>query len=161
MFPHFPERKSCKSRLRILFNTNSIILAIAVIFFCSWESTIYAQPVPKNGAKDLQESFRAVAKNVRPAVVNVSSVRILQAQGPGPELDPFFENHPFREFFGDDFFKRFFGATPGGGKMRQQGLGSGFFQHVKTGDIMSRATNDLYAVREFIGSGIIIIVDSA
>jgi ATP-binding cassette subfamily B protein len=42
-----------------------------------------------------------------------------------------------------------------------QKLGFGFFQHVKTGDIMSRATNDLYAVREFIGSGIIIIVDSA
>ena len=59
------------------------------------------------GAKDLQESFRAVAKNVRPAVVNVSSVRIIQNHGPGPELDPFFENHPFREFFGDDFFKRF------------------------------------------------------
>ncbi len=42
-----------------------------------------------------------------------------------------------------------------------QKLGFGFFQYVKTGDIMSRATNDLYAVREFIGSGIIIIVDSA
>ena len=78
------------------------------------------------GAKDLQQSFRAVAKNVRPAVVNVSSVRIIQNHGPGPELDPFFENHPFREFFGDDFFKRFFGAPGGGGGMRQQGLGSGF-----------------------------------
>ncbi len=121
------DRKSCKSRLRISFNISRIIFAIALITFCSWTSSTYAQPVVKNGAKDLQESFRAVAKNVRPAVVNISSVRIIQTQGPGPEIDPFFENHPFREFFGDDFFKRFFGAPPGGGgRMRQQGLGSGF-----------------------------------
>ena len=56
----------------------------------------------------------------------MSSVRMIQNHGPGPELDPFFENHPFREFFGDDFFKRFFGTPGGGGGMRQQGLGSGF-----------------------------------
>ncbi|MGO8881159.1 MAG: trypsin-like peptidase domain-containing protein [Desulfomonilaceae bacterium] len=127
MFSNCTDRKSCQSRLRISFNISRIIFAIALITFCSWTSSTYAQPVAKNGAKDLQESFRAVAKNVRPAVVNISSVRIVQAQEEGPALDPFFENHPFREFFGDDFFKRFFGAPRGGGgRMRQHGLGSGF-----------------------------------
>ena len=127
MFPHCPDRNFCKPRIRISFNITQIIFAITFIALCSWGSTSCAQSGPRNGAKDLQESFRAVAKNVRPAVVNVSSVRVAQSHDEGPALDPFFENHPFREFFGDDFFKRFFGAPPGGGgRMRQQGLGSGF-----------------------------------
>ncbi len=127
MFPNYPDRKSCKSKLRVLFNISRVIFAILFITIFSWGSTTYAQPTTGRGAKDLQESFRAIATNVRPAVVNVSSVRIIQTPGQGAEVDPFFENHPFREFFGDDFFKRFFGVPQGdGGKTRQQGLGSGF-----------------------------------
>ncbi|MBI3600652.1 MAG: ABC transporter ATP-binding protein [Nitrospinae bacterium] len=42
-----------------------------------------------------------------------------------------------------------------------QRLHWGFFQHTKTGDIMSRATNDLQAIREFLGIGSVIIVDAA
>ncbi|OGV98956.1 MAG: hypothetical protein A3I04_05590 [Nitrospinae bacterium RIFCSPLOWO2_02_FULL_39_110] len=41
-----------------------------------------------------------------------------------------------------------------------QRLHWGFFQHTKTGDIMSRATNDLQAVREFLGIGSVIIIDT-
>lgn len=41
-----------------------------------------------------------------------------------------------------------------------QRLSSSFFQRMKTGDIMSRATNDLAAVREFIGLGSLIMVDA-
>ena len=77
-------------------------------------------------AKALQESFRAVSKSVKPAVVNVSTVRIVEETRLGPDLDPFFQNHPFREFFGDEFFRRFFGSPGGSRRFRQQGLGSGF-----------------------------------
>ncbi len=41
-----------------------------------------------------------------------------------------------------------------------QKLHWGFFQHSRTGDLMSRATNDLQAIREFLGLGIATIVDS-
>lgn len=41
-----------------------------------------------------------------------------------------------------------------------QRLSWSFFQHTKTGDIMSRATNDLTAVRELLGFGVLIIVDT-
>jgi ATP-binding cassette, subfamily B, multidrug efflux pump len=41
-----------------------------------------------------------------------------------------------------------------------QKLHWGFFQHARTGDIMSRSTNDIQAIREFLGIGIVIIVDS-
>ncbi|MGO9118478.1 MAG: trypsin-like peptidase domain-containing protein [Desulfomonilaceae bacterium] len=76
--------------------------------------------------KALQESFRAVSKSVKPAVLNVSTVRIVEETRSGPDLDPFFQNHPFREFFGDEFFRRFFGSPGSSRRFRQQGLGSGF-----------------------------------
>lgn len=41
-----------------------------------------------------------------------------------------------------------------------QKLSSSFFQKRKTGDLMSRATNDMTAVREFLGLGCMILVDS-
>lgn len=42
-----------------------------------------------------------------------------------------------------------------------QKLHQGFFQHTRTGDIMSRSTNDLQAVTELVGVGLVTIVDSA
>jgi serine protease Do len=78
------------------------------------------------GAKELQDSFRAVVKAVRPAVVNVSSVKYITARQVDPELDPFFANPAFREFFGDEIFRRFFNPPGKAQKFKQQGLGSGF-----------------------------------
>ena len=40
-----------------------------------------------------------------------------------------------------------------------QKLHWGFFQHKSTGDIMSRATNDMQAVKEFVSSGMVILID--
>jgi serine protease Do len=78
------------------------------------------------GLKEFQEAFRTVVKNVKPAVVNVSSIKTVVTRQQGPDLDPFFENHPFREFFGDEFLRKFFGAPNGPQRQRQEGIGSGF-----------------------------------
>ncbi|MBI5572567.1 MAG: trypsin-like peptidase domain-containing protein, partial [Desulfomonile tiedjei] len=83
-------------------------------------------PPDVSALKGLQQSFREVARSVTPAVVNVSAVRTRTAQAPMQDVDPFFENSPFREFFGDEFFRRFFQAPQGSKSYRQQGLGSGF-----------------------------------
>jgi ATP-binding cassette subfamily B protein len=40
-----------------------------------------------------------------------------------------------------------------------QKLHRGFFERTPTGDIMSRSTNDVQAIKEFVSSGILIIVD--
>lgn len=106
----------------------AIALIVCTVFSMYQNSNAWSQSVAARGLKDLQTAFRAVAKNVKPAVVNVSSVRIMSARNPMSEMDPFFENHPFREFFGDDVFRRFFGAPNGNKslKQRQVGLGSGF-----------------------------------
>ncbi len=106
-----------------------IFLTVSMIFFLIVDLPAQNSRASK-GPKDLQESFRAVARNVKPAVVNVSSVAIVRSRNPMGDMDPFFENHPFREFFGDEFFQRFFGQPgmqgPGGPQRRQQGMGSGF-----------------------------------
>src|SRR5208283_3331101 len=69
----------------------------------------------------LQESFREVSRSVKPAVVNVSTVKMVAGSNFGG-LDPFFENHPFREFFRDEFFRQFFGSAGGSRRFRQKGL---------------------------------------
>ncbi len=121
----FPVHKFSKFVPLNLFNSVIVFALCAPI--CLLAINSYAQPANGKGAKDLQESFRAVAKNVRPAVVNISSVKTVRSQNPMYETDPSFENHPFREFFGDDFFRRFFGGPQMGQQgARQQGLGSGF-----------------------------------
>jgi len=35
-----------------------------------------------------------------------------------------------------------------------------YFQHAKTGDLMSRLTNDMQAMRELLGSGVLAVIDS-
>lgn len=77
------------------------------------------------GVKMIPASFADLAKKVNPAVVNISTTKILKTRS---FRHPFQgENDPFKFFFGDDFFKRFFGNR---GKMprefKQRSLGSGF-----------------------------------
>ncbi len=67
-----------------------------------------ARPVP---------DFTAVAKAAMPAVVNISSARIVRA----PEGGPFFSDPFFQFFFGEEFFRQF--RVPR--ERREQSLGSG------------------------------------
>ena len=71
----------------------------------------------------MSKAFVRVAEIVNPSVVTISSERVVRpASGNRRELP---ENHPFREFFGDDFFDRFFWHGPGQEDQRSRGLGSG------------------------------------
>jgi len=77
------------------------------------------------GVKMIPASFADLAKKVNPAVVNISTTKILKTRSFHHPFQG--ENDPFKFFFGDDFFKRFFGNR---GKMprefKQRSLGSGF-----------------------------------
>jgi len=77
----------------------------------------YAQPVP---APILPVqiplptgTFAAVAEAVKPAVININTVS--SRSGPG--------RTPFEEYFGEEFFRRFFGDLPE--RIPQRSLGSG------------------------------------
>lgn len=67
-------------------------------------------------------SFADLADSVKDVVVNISTTQVLKESPMQPFMAP---NSPFREFFGDEFFKRFFGDMPQG-QMKTHALGSGF-----------------------------------
>jgi serine protease Do len=81
-------------------------------------------PAPDEVAavEQLSKAFVKVAELVNPSVVTISAEKLIQpASREMPNLP---ENHPFREFFGDDFDR--FWQGPGGDEgMRSRGLGSG------------------------------------
>jgi len=64
-------------------------------------------------------SFADLADNVSPAVVNISSTKIVRS---GSIFEDFYS--PFREFFGDEFFNRFLKEQPT--ERKEKSLGSGF-----------------------------------
>ena len=76
-------------------------------------------------AGSLAEAFKYVATSVRPCVVNITSVKRVKAAGRRRFRDPWFEEHPFRDFFGEDWPDRFFGPPGGGQDFVQRGLGTG------------------------------------
>lgn len=115
------------SDVNFLSRSRTIVgLVLALACFVLAHGIAMAQNGSSRGLRELQDAFRVVAKTVKPAVVNVSAVRRVATRNPLTEMDPFFENHPFREFFGDEFFRRFFNAQRGGQPQAQQGMGSGF-----------------------------------
>jgi serine protease Do len=85
---------------------------------------------PQNGVSQLEvleQAFIKVAEEVKPAVVNISSVYKIKHPGKGMNKD-FFYDGPFKDFFGkefgEDFFDRFFKNIPRG-DIPQKSLGSG------------------------------------
>jgi len=77
--------------------------------------------------KQLGESFVQVAEKVTPTVVNIKSSKKGLSGPTGGDFEQFFKNHPFpfREFFGDELYKRF--KKDGGEDRRSRpfGVGSG------------------------------------
>ncbi|MCX8022002.1 MAG: DegQ family serine endoprotease [Syntrophorhabdaceae bacterium] len=68
-------------------------------------------------------SFSELIKMIKPSVVNISTTTIVK----GPDLhERFFgPSNPFRDFFGDDFYEKFFGDRPRR-EFKTRSLGSGF-----------------------------------
>ena len=112
----------CLSRARyLLFFPLLAILSFSLVF--PFASHAAAPAV----LKQLDDAFIQVAEKVKPAVVNISSTKkeTVSSSDGSQEMDPFFKNHPFKDFFGDEFFKRF-KKGPGEGKgIQPHGMGSG------------------------------------
>jgi serine protease Do len=75
-------------------------------------------------ARDLSSAFEHVAEAVKPSVVNIRSVKHIQATGRF-ERSPSPFPEPFHEFFGDDFLDRFFQHRLPPGGFVEQGVGTG------------------------------------
>lgn len=96
-------------------------LLLAVVVF--YGSPVLAQS-SVSGLRELQNAFREISRKVKPAVVNVSTIKVVDVPGT-MGLDPFFEDH-FRQFFPEDFLRRFFSQPGRGSRYQQHGMGSGF-----------------------------------
>ncbi|MBE9546301.1 MAG: DegQ family serine endoprotease [Proteobacteria bacterium] len=71
-------------------------------------------------------SFADLAERLKPAVVNISTTKVIKSGGMRRFRSPFGDEFPFDKFFGgDEFFRRFFGDTPQR-EFKQKSLGSGF-----------------------------------
>ena len=77
-------------------------------------------------------SFAELVEEVKNEVVNISTTTVIK-RGPIPR--PFGQHKQFRDFFGDDFFERFFGQIPK--ERRQRSLGSGVVIDPKKGYILT------------------------
>jgi len=77
----------------------------------------------KSALQSLQDAFVQVAQSVKPAVVNIATTQRPRPQEGrrAPQVPPQFRG-PFRDFFGEDFFERFFGEQP---QRERRSLGSG------------------------------------
>ncbi len=68
------------------------------------------------------QDFVALAKKMKPLVVNISTTQVSEARGGGQEFSsPFGEDDQL-----NDFWRRFFGGQAPRGPQRQRSLGSGF-----------------------------------
>jgi serine protease Do len=72
-------------------------------------------PVIRIAAPESSNTFRQVAAAVGPAVININTVTMVRNPAAGPRS-------PMEEFFGEEFFRRFFGGPR---EYSQRSLGSG------------------------------------
>ena len=115
------------------YGRSFFFLAMAAMLFLSLAPTFSngaeqgVQPYPNAPA-----SFTELVKRVGPEVVNISTTKVIK-RGPMPR--PFGNEGPWRDFFGDDFFERFFGQMPR--ERKQRSLGSGVIIDPKKGYILT------------------------
>ena len=113
---------------RILFSIALVVLlvlSVGPIFSFGAEKAM--QPYANAPA-----SFTELVKRVGPEVVNISTTKVIK-RGPMPRA--FGNEGPWRDFFGDDFFERFFGHIPK--ERKQRSLGSGVIIDPQKGYILT------------------------
>ena len=109
------------------------VVTLAILMVLIWSVPAHAlfglgksdkkEAAKVSSVKMIPASFADLAKKINPSVVNISTTKIFKTKG---FRHPFMgENDPFRFFFGDEFFKKFFGNKMPR-EFKQRSLGSGF-----------------------------------
>ena len=107
---------------RLFQITTAAAIFLFAIFACS--DVAYSADSEMLALKNTGRAFVRISRNVTPSVVNIRTFRRSSSRRLDPS-DRFFGEmfEPFREFFGQDFGREYYG--PSDEKMVQVGLGSG------------------------------------
>ena len=75
--------------------------------------------------KQMDEALPQVAEKITPAVVNITVSKKMAQTAADEEIQPFGQDNPLKDFFGDEFFKRFRKGPEQDKNSRMHGMGSG------------------------------------
>ncbi len=101
------------------------LMVLLVVTFTVGYIPQTAQASAPPALKQMEENLVQVAEKVTPAVVNITASKKIAQMGPAEEIQPFGQDNPLKEFFGDEFFKRFRQRPDQEQDSRMQGMGSG------------------------------------
>jgi serine protease Do len=132
-------------------NPRKTILPIVMLLaLLAHPASARAQQNPPTAAQmhalmvEISNAFESAADKVSDFVVPIFAEQVVRTQAQGSPEDP------FREFFGNDFFKRFFGATPQPQTQTVRSLGSGVIVspdgHILTNNHVVAGANKLTVV---------------
>ena len=103
----------------------SLVVGLGISGSLDWLSPSRArigESAPEGRTGNALPDFVALAKRMKPVVVNISTTQVSESRGQQEFGSPFGDDDPF-----NDFWRRFFGGPmPRGGPQRQRSLGSGF-----------------------------------
>ena len=103
----------------------SLVVGLGISGSLDWLSpsrALIGESAPEGRTGNALPDFVALAKRMRPVVVNISTTQVNESRGQQEFGSPFGDDDPF-----NDFWRRFFGGPmPRGGPQRQRSLGSGF-----------------------------------
>jgi serine protease Do len=100
-------------------------LGLALLLTLSCSSSSAADPQGRALVERMQQVFVEVAERLKPSVVNINTTQKVQTSR--RQMEPFFRG-PFREFFGEEFFERFFNLPR---ELERRSLGSGVIVDAK------------------------------
>ncbi len=105
-------------RKKLMLLTMSVILLTATASYASWFTADKASD--DGNAPFTFNTFRTIAKECSPAVVNIATTTIVKQK---KRFHQGFHGSPFGGPFGDDFFRQFFGQPNRDQKVRSLGSG--------------------------------------
>ena len=120
---------------RLVLPLVGVVALMSFVIGVMISSSLRITPAIKATEKGVDESsgyspinnsqvFVKLAEKLMPATVNISTTKIVK-RSKRSNQQPFREGDPFRDFFGDEFFDKFFGQMPQR-DYKLRSLGSGF-----------------------------------
>ena len=102
----------------------SLVVGLGISGSLDWLSpsrALIGESAPEGRTGNALPDFVALAKRMKPVVVNISTTQVSESRGQQEFGSPFGDDDPF-----NDFWRRFFGGPMPRGPQRQRSLGSGF-----------------------------------